>query len=389
MPTRRTVLGSLGALAGAAAVGGAVPSLASAASAGVPGPVEEATRRWLWDRCLDQVDFVRSKQVSSGGILGPTDDRITPYFVSWAAMGLAAVNTAPARDCLGRFIEWYLAHLNTAEQDTYGFPGTVFVYLYDHETGEETSTDEYSSVDAGVTCPLIMARDAYATGDPDLQALVLDNISSWELMATAVVEYEPDGVRAEDDLCWSRPRPDNMAYVQDNAVVFLGLQNLAWLERKLGRDTEADFYRQQALSTKSRILSKLWNTDNQNWSWGHGTNDEKPSDPAEAFMPDAWCQYWQTGLRVVTPDSREGIQSWQAYNAAVPRWMHNEIDNDFPHTEMALTAAMMGDTDDALTLLRTLVDLHAPDYAHPWYVGEAGHFMRTAMFMINSNGGRQ
>lgn len=381
MPTRRKVLGVMGGLAGLMSFGAtAAPARAQT--------IERKVRHQLWEWCLDQVDYVRSKQVASGGVLAPTDALITPYFVSWGMMGLAAVGTAGAREAVGRYLEWYLAHLNTAEQDTYGFPGTVFVYAYDQQTGQETSTEAYSSVDAGVTSPLIMAHDAYTTGDPDLQALVLDRIEDWELMASAVVDYEPAGVRAEDELCWSRPRPNNMAYVQDNAVVYLGLKNLATLELHAGRPRQAAFYRGKALATRKRMLSKLWSQDNANWNWGHGSKLVKPSYPAQRFMPDAWCQYWQTGLRVVGPDAEESVLSWKAYTEAVPRWMHNEVDNDFPHTEMALTAAMIGDAEDAVTLLRTLVDLHGPDWAAPWYVGEAGHFMRTAMFMINASGGR-
>lgn len=383
MPTRRAVLGTIGALTGLGFAGG---SMASASA----DPIEKHTKDTLWEWCLDQVDYIRSKQVSSGGILAPTDELITPYFVSWGVMGLAAVATASARESAGRFIEWYLRHLNTAAEDPYGFPGTVFVYSYDAATGDEASTNAYSSVDAGVTCPLIMAHDAYRTGDSDLQALVLDNIESWELMAGAVVEYEPAGVRAADDLCWHRPRPNNMAYVQDNAVVFLGLKCLSWLELRLGRMREAAFYREKAMATRKRILTKLWSETNNNWNWGHGSTQVKLSDPARRFMPDAWCQYWQTGLKVVDPDSGPGIDSWAAYNRAVPRWMHNEIDNDFPHTEMAVTAALMGETANAVTLLQTLVEKHGPDWpSPPWYVGEAGHFLRAAMIMINADGGRR
>ncbi|MFX4273450.1 hypothetical protein ACQBAR_01490 [Propionibacteriaceae bacterium Y1685] len=380
MPSRRSVLATtLGGLSGLALAGGLTTAPANAT------PVDAATRTKLWGWAMDQVDFIESKTVASGAVRSPTDDLITPYFTSWGMMGLAAVNTPKARSILGGFIEWYLAHLNTAEEDTYGFGGTVFVYAYDAETGAETSTNAYSSVDAGVTCPLIMAHDAVRTGDKDLQALVLDNMESWELMATAVVEYEPAGVRAEDDICWSRPRPNNMGYVQDNAVIYLGLKNLAWLERRAGRGKQARFYDEKAEATRSRMLSKLWNAERQNWNWGHGTNLAKLSYPEKAFMPDAWCQYWQTGLKVVQPDSPEAIASWKAYNEGVPRWMYNEIDNNFPHTEMALTAVLMGDTENAITLLETVNTKFGPDWAAPWYVGEAGHYLRTVMAMIGPN----
>ncbi|WP_094454846.1 hypothetical protein [Parenemella sanctibonifatiensis] len=79
----------------------------------------------------EQADFILSKRLPSGALLAPNDTTITPYFVSWGPMGLAQVSDPQIPATLANYLQWYLDHLNTAEQDPYGIPGTVFVYDYD------------------------------------------------------------------------------------------------------------------------------------------------------------------------------------------------------------------------------------------------------------------
>ena len=329
----------------------------------------------------EQEDFLVSKAVPSGALRGPTDDQLQPYFSNWAAQGLAAANTPRSREILGNFLEWFLAHVNSAEGDPYGIPGTVSDWHYDEETGDETDTGKYSSTDAGTTVPLIAAHDAYRTGDRDLQHLVIENLPTYEMMAQATTELVW-GVRNPDHLCWARP-DSKMKYVQDHAVVYRGLSCLAWLERRAGRLHQAKFYDRSARQTRAAMIDILWNAELQNWSWGHGEKLLKVSDPKAAFMADAWCQYWQVQLGVLGPRDPRSVAAWRAFTEAWPGWMHNEIDNDFPHTEMAVSAVLMGEPRNAATLLQTCREKFAGNgWALPWYHGEAGHSIRAARLMI-------
>lgn len=369
--SRRAILGALTA-------GSALATAPTGSSWAAPHSMDEVD-----DWIEEQVDFLESMQVASGAVLAPTPILITPYFVSWAMMSLARVNTERARTIIGRYIEWYLAHLNTADQDPYGFAGTVFVHDYDPETGAETSTGEYSSVDAGVTTPITMARDAYRTGDPDLQALVLDNIDAWELMAEPVLRVEPDGVADHDGLCWQRP--GGVKYVQDNAVVWKGLRDLAWLERRLRRADRAIRYDRAAATLRHNLLAKHWNTERDNWNWALGqSGNPSESTPSKRFMPDAWCQHWQAYTGLVAPTDRRAVASWTALTAAYPDWPSLDIDNDFPHTETAVSAVLMDDADAAAAMLAAVRAKYAPSgWGLNWHAGESGHFLRAALLLRN------
>ncbi|MGD7788350.1 hypothetical protein ACQCX2_08490 [Propionibacteriaceae bacterium Y1700] len=372
MTTRRTFLASGLAAAGLATAGGLMAPTPSHAH-----PASAEIRTWM----EEQVQFLLDHQVPSGALQGPYDYNLQPYFSNWAAMGLAAANTAESREALGKYITWMLAHMNTAETDPYGIPGTISDWHYDLETGEETDTGKYSSTDAGTTVPLITAHDAFRTGDRDLQHLVMENIEKYEVMATATAVVGQ--VRNPDGLCWARP-DSKMKYVADNAVVFRGLQCLAWLERKAGRMDKAKFYDQQARETRRGMITVLWHEEQQNWAWGHGERLLKVSYPEKAFMPDAWCQYWQVFMNVVKPEDRKAILSWKAFTDATPRWMHNEIDNQFPHNEMTTCAILMGEHDNAITKLRTCHEsFSATGWELPWYHGEAGHVLRAGRLLLD------
>ncbi|HIT74853.1 MAG TPA: hypothetical protein IAA98_04640 [Candidatus Avipropionibacterium avicola] len=327
----------------------------------------------------EQVDFILSKQLSSGAVLAPDDVTITPYFVSWGLMGLARVNDERSRTAIGRYLEWYLDHLNTAEEDLYGFAGTVYVHSYDPDTGAETSTGAYSSVDAGVATPVMLARDAWATGDTDLQAYVLDQIELWESMIDIDVNSAPDGVAQDDGLC--EVRPGGVIYVQDNAVVHAGMLALAELEKALGRNEKAAHYRSRAQRLRTALLAKLWSEQNQTWHWAL-SNTGKPSEsiPERRFYPEGWAQYWPVHLDIVTPKSPKGAAAWASYTEGYPNWAGLEFENDFPHTEMALAAVKMGERHEAVRMLQSIRERYEPSgWGDNWYVGESGHFIRAAL----------
>ncbi|MGD7705442.1 hypothetical protein [Microlunatus sp. Y2014] len=280
-------------------------------------------------------------------------------------------------------MSWMLNHINTAEDDPFGIAGTISDWHYDEATGVETNKHTYSSTDAGTTVPLIVAHDAFRTGDRDLQHLVIETIEKYELMASATAVEGP--IRNPDGLCWARPN-SKVKYVADNSVVYRGLSCLAALERAAGRLEQARFYDRQARHTRQGMFDILWNEDFKNWSWTMGIYNLKVSYPKQAFMPDAWCQYWQVFLKVTRPSDRKSILSWQAFSEAWPRWMYNEIPKQSPHNEIAYCAVQMGEPEDAVTMIRTCRDKFggSNNWAWPWYIGEAGHTLRTCRLLIDS-----
>lgn len=372
MTTRRRLL-TLTA-AGLAAVGATQPPLRAAAAV----PTLDL-HEWI----EEQVAYIAGRAVPSGALRGPYPSDLQPYFSNWAAQGLAAANTPRSREVLGGYIEWQLTHLNTAEEDPYGIPGTTSTWHYDAETGEETNTGETPATDAQTTVPMITALDAFRTGDRDLQHLVIENLDKYATMALATTDPQYR-VRTADHLCWARPTV-KMKYVQDNGVVAKGLSSLAWLMRRAGRGRQGRFYDLKARQTRQAINEILWDEERKNWGWGHGETLFKESEPAETFMPDAWCQYWQVQLTVAKPHDRKSRLAWQAYNEAVPRWMDNQVGSDFPHVDMAYSAVLMGDRDNALRLLQTCREkFSANGWADlPWYHGESGHSLRTAAALLN------
>jgi hypothetical protein len=341
----------------------------------------------------EQVDFVLSRQVSSGAILS-TGTRISPYFANVGASGLIAANTPASRAGALKWMSWYLGHLNVAATDVP--TNSVFDYVYDPVTKTETPTRDFDSVDSYASTALNLAYEAYSSGDEKLQSFVRRNLGTYEAIAKILTDGAPTGVRIQagsPDAALTIAKPSYaIAYTMDNVEVYSGLVDLARLETIVGRSAASAYYRSWARTTKDAIIAKLWNPTNQNWDWAFAN----PSNTS-VFYPQATVQLWPIIYGVVNPTDPKAISSWAQFSASYPKWYAGETPDSYPWVSMARAAQVMGETTHATDYLANVHSRYAPGFTQPsscgnaicgdWYDDEAGWFMLAATSLDRHHAG--
>ncbi len=369
------------ALIAAFVVGAAL--VTTSASAAVPvQPAKTAVPANSW--IDEQVDFIRSKQLTSGAILS-TDARISPYFGNIAAFGLVEADTRASRAAALRWMKWYFAHLNVAATNVPA--NSVFDYVHDPVAKTEKPTGDFDSVDSYASTALNLAYRAFLSGDARLQGFVTTNIETYEAIANLLTEGAPTGVRipsanVDGDLTIAKPSYP-IAYTMDNVEVYSGLADFARLEKLLGRTSQATYYRSWAHTTKNAILAKLWNPANLNWDWAYAN-----SSNTNVFYAQGTAQLWPIIFGVVEPTDPKAISGWAQFSASYPKWYAGETPDSYPWVSIARAAQLMGETANADSFLANVHSRYAPGFTQPtscgsavcgqWYDAEAGWFILAA-----------
>ena len=332
----------------------------------------------------EQVDFIRSKQLTSGAILS-TDARISPYFGNIGAFGLVEADTGASRAAALRWMQWYFAHLNLAATNVPA--NSVFDHTYDPVAKTETPTGDFDSVDSYASTALNLAYRAYLSGDPDLKRFVRNRIGTYEAIANLLTEGAPTGVRipgtsADGDLTMAKPSYP-IAYTMDNVEVYSGLADFARLETLLGRTSQATFYSSWAHTTKDAILAKLWNPANNNWDWAYANTSN-----TNVFYAQGTAQLWPIIFGVVGPADPKAMSGWAQFSASYPNWYEGETPDSYPWVSIARAAQIMGETAHADSYLTNVHSRYAPGFTQPtacgnpicgqWYDAEAGWFILAA-----------
>lgn len=344
--------------------------LSTSANAAVPGTPANAaptntavSPTWI----TEQVNFLLSKQLPSGAILG-TGTKITPYFANIGALGLLAANTTASRAGALKWMQWYLAHLNVATTNVPA--GSVFDYNYDPAAKTETPTGDFDSVDSYASTTLNVAYRAYSSGDAGLRSYVSTNIGTYEAIANLLTYGSPIGVRIQagnPDADLTDAKPSYLvAYTMDNAEVYSGLRDFAQLETLLGRTAQATYYSSWADTTKNAIISKLWNPTKNNWDWAYAN-----SSNTNVFYAQGTAQLWPTIFGVVMPNDSKAISSWAQFSASYPTWFAGAIPDGYPWVSIVRAAQLMGETANADNYLTNVHSRYAPGFTQPTSCGQA------------------
>lgn len=333
----------------------------------------------------EQVNFLLSKQLPSGAILG-TGTKITPYFGNIGGLGLVAANTAASRAGTLKWMQWYLAHLNVAATNVPA--NSVFDYNYDAVAKTETSLGDFDSVDSYASTTLDLAYRAYSSGDAGLQSFVSSNIGTYEAIANLLTYASPTGVRIptgspDADLTEAKPSYA-IAYTMDNAEVYSGLHDFSLLETLLGRTAQATYYGSWAATTKNAIIAKLWNTSNNNWDWAYAN----PSNTS-VFYAQGTAQLWPIIFGVVAPTDSKATSGWSQFSASYPAWYSGAIPDGYPWVSMTRAAQIMGETAHADSYLADVHSRYSPGFTQPtscgqppcgdWYDSESGWFILAGL----------
>lgn len=360
----------------------AASAIATAAVAVLPATAAQAVVPSSW--ITEQVNFITSKQLSDGAIVG-ANNLVMPYFANVAAIGLIDANTSTSRAAALKWMKWYLGHLNSAAPDVPQY--SVYDYDYDPVTGSQTPTGDFDSVDSYASTTLNLALKAYQSGDTSLKTYVKKNIVTYEAIANLLTYSGTTGVRVASgpDAGLTLAKPSYpIAYTMDNAEVYSGLVDFAALEQALGRTSQSSYYQSWATTTKNAIIAKLWNSGNNNWDWAYGT----PSNTT-TFYADGVAQLWPTLYGVVAPSSAKAIAGWSQFTSSFPTW-YSSVPDNYSWASVARTAQLMGDSTHATSYITALRTRFLPGgWTTPtscgispcgeWYDNEAGWFIEVGL----------
>lgn len=360
-------------------MGATLPSVAANATQSIP-------EAWI----DEQVDFILSKQLDDGAILGVTRSGyidINPYFNNIATLGLLAADTAESRAGALKWMQWNLDHLNAASTNVPA--NSIFDYRYYPDTDTQVSTGDFDSVDSYASTALNVAWAAYETGDPALQAFVANNIITYEAIANILNFEGPTGVRVAPPafgagLTIAKPSYPIM-YTMDNTEVFSGLRDFADLQAALGRSSEAAYYGAWAATSQNAVIDLLWNPTNDNWDWAYLNTSN-----TDVFYAQGAAQLWPVLDGVVPATDTKAIAGWTQFSASWPTWYDNGVPDAYPWISLARGAQLMGEWENAAAHLTDAHERYAPGgFTLPtscgaatcgqWYVAEAGWFIQTAI----------
>lgn len=191
----------------------------------------------FYDNIIEkQLEFIASTQMKSGALIdnlaASKKYKVTPYFADFQAIALL---TRPEKykDNVKRYIDWHMAHLNTAEEDQYGVDGTIYDYYIDCTvpgTEKETiSTDadgvkRYDSTDSYAATFLdVLWTYADKTGDTLYIAKQIDNI---ERIIDAMFATYDNGLTYAH-------KGYQVKYLMDNCEVYKGIQSTLLLYKNV------------------------------------------------------------------------------------------------------------------------------------------------------------
>lgn len=351
------VLVLLCALAGCSASGGAsapVAALPQTMSVQAPAPqsVASAASSPLVGSLIIQIT---SKQLADGAILNSSSS-INPYFANYAAIGL--VVGGKYSQALA-WAKWYVAHTNAPN----AWGAGCSIYDYSYASNVEASTGTASAVDAHSGSFLTLLKKMYRTGDPTLMGYVKSIRPQTECIALSMT-----ALIASNGLAQVKPG-NNLQYLIDNAQVYRGLGDVAWLETNVWGDTKKAAGYTTYQNGVAKGIAALWNpTHNMYASYttplGH---IETPT--WSTWYADSTAQLFPVINGVISPSSPRAIALYRAFNAAWPNWTKGAAGNPsgFPWADVAHAAALMGDTTRVNVFASNVQATYGGAWGWPWY----------------------
>jgi len=312
-----------------------------------------------------------SGSVQADGAILYTPQQIDPYFANIAAIGMTKdPNRMPQ---VVAWMNWYINHLNWPDQ--WGLYGTT--YNYTVTDGVETSTDDADSTDSYASTFLTLAWNAWESGDAAARSYILGLSYQLDVIGGVLIQTQQS-----DGLTWAKPNYQ-IKYLMDNAEGYRGLSDLASLYKSAFGDTSKSAYYSAAASSMQAGILGMW----MNGKWAVYKNDigGLAAPNLKTWYPDASAQVFPVLMGVVTSADSQAQQSYSAFNAAWPGWdtLSFNSQDPFPWCLVADGAAAMGDNARVATYISAVQKKYVnTDFPWPFYVAEAGWFMRANDYMM-------
>lgn len=349
---------TLSAAVGVSCCGGNAASTSTSTPATTPNYKQNASDVSAW---------IAAQQRSDGAILY-SSTKIEPYFANLAAIGwLADSSKIPNVEA---WMRWYLSHLNRPDYN--GINGTV--YDYDISNGSEISTGTYDSADSYAATFLSLAEALWNTGDPGAQAFIKGlNEADLDLIGHVIT-----GLQQANGLVYAKPDYP-IEYLMDNSENYRGLADFALLATQAWNDTATTtWYNARAAAVQSGIQNVLYISSKGLYYAAYGS---AAPDMAK-WYPDATAQLYPIIYGVIDPASSQALTVYKNFNTAWPGWPQLSFysQDSFPWCIIGYASYLMHDTTRTNAYINSIDAKYVqvtPQFPFPFYVGEAGWFLRT------------
>jgi GH15 family glucan-1,4-alpha-glucosidase len=241
-----------------------------------------AAASWLAQNCATPSGAFRVR---------PGGGYVSGYFGTLIADALVRSRQRP--DLALSWMQWYVTHAHDSGSGIDGVPDDI-----DLVGDTEVSRNRPDSTDAYGAVFLMLARDAFDSGDPALRAYVLAHPADLRRIAdSSVATMQPNG------LTWSRPQY-HMFYAIDNVQVYRGLIDAADLFRRAFSDAQtAARYEQRAVAVKHGIDTVLWDPSTQSFRpYMNELGTSGSANLAQSY-PDALAQVLAIYYGAIDPQS--------------------------------------------------------------------------------------
>jgi hypothetical protein len=324
----------------------------------------EAESNWL-SELQTPLGAIMLSDSRRGTINDSTKVKIEPYFSNIAMQGLLENPVPKYLEVVKKWIGWYISHLNTAETDYNGLPGTVYVYkVYAKNPAREVSAREYDSTDsyAGTFISLIK-KYAERGGD-------MDYIRSLEPVIKVIADVMI-ATQDTDGLTWAKP-DYKIKYLMDNCEVYDGLISYVWLlEHVFSDKSQLSFYKDRAEHCLNGIEARLWNAANQSYNW-----HLKGESRWEKLYPETMAQAFPIHFDLISPAAQ---RAKNLYKKVCETYAGLQADGLWTlHTNVSVK---MGDYERANTYIKEIGNVYTNTRKWPWRASEAGSLLITASNM--------
>ena len=323
--------------------------------------IMEAESNWL-SELQTPLGAIMLSDNRLGTVNDSTKVRVEPYFANIAMQGLLENPVPKYLEVVKKWLGWYIAHLNTAETDYNGLPGTVYVYrVYAKKPTREESTREYDSTDSYAATFISLVKKYVERGGD------IDYIRSLEAVIS-VIAHVMVATQDTDGLTWAKP-DYKIKYLMDNCEVYDGLISYVWLLENVFSDkSQLPFYKERTEQCRNGIEERLWNATNQSYNWH--LNGESHW---EKLYPVTMAQVFPIHFDLISPATERAENLYKKVCETYAGVQANGL-----WTLHTTVSAKMGDYERANKYIKEIGNLYTNTRKWPWRASEAGLLLATA-----------
>lgn len=390
---RRGVLICLAVFAVAAGIFCAVPMIQRhneelAEKAEFYAGVSQREKAWIMANQTPEGAFT-TYQIKGGSQEEPEENGVNPYFANIAAQSLLDGTPGPEElESVKRYLNWFIRHINTLEEDPVNGPGTIYDYtVLLAEDGSETaiSKGEYDSVDSYCGTFLWLAADYVRTSGDQKWARGAEG--DLHLIMDALLRCMDEKGRAFG----KKEYP--IRYLMDNCEVNAGLKGARYLLEEAPSQGERYSRITEVLKKNTKQLQEdFWNQEEGRYETGFDAKGKALSFAGwERLYAEAAAQVFPVVWAVT---DREDDKARQVYETLCNYWDWEEMDyveaeeSKFYWTIFGYAGALMGDEARTREFFRTYEEKTAQSRGYPLHIDDAGWMVKAAESMKGELEGR-